>query len=151
MIRRDFFKALGAFTAAIAAGARMPSGLEAKAALPAPVPPPVAAAPIAKAVSAQDQVMSMLVDCDVIGIEQMHVGVDGFVRVKIIYQMDKVRGRLDTHFNAEAKALVEGKRPIEIVVHATSRNVDICTLGDYGENFAVPVADPVYEIEVTWA
>lgn len=150
MIRRDFFKALGAFTAAIAAGARMPSGMEAKAALPAPAPTPAVAAPIARAMSAQDQVMAWLVDCDVIGIEQMQ-SIGGFTRVKVTYQMDKVRGRRDTHLNAEAKALVEGKRPIEIVVSMIGREVDICTLGDYGEKFAVPVAEPVYEIEVTWA
>lgn len=150
MIRRDFFKALGAFTAAIAAGARMPSGMEAKAALPAPAPQPVVAAPIAKAMSAQDQVMAMLVDCDVIGIEQMHVGIDGFMRVKITYQMDKVRGRRKVHFNAEAKALVEGKRPIEIVVHLTGRGIDIWDTPRLSKSFS-PVDDPVYEIEVTWA
>ena len=150
MIRRDFFKALGAFTAAIAAGARMPSGMEAKAALPAPAPPPVVSAPIAKAMSAQDQVMAMLVDCDVIGIEQIQM-VAGPTQVKVTYQMDKVRGRRETHLNAEAKALVEGKRPIEIVVHAIGRNLDICNLGDYGKKFDARMAEPVYEIEVTWA
>lgn len=150
MIRRDFFKAFGAFTAAIAAGVRMPSGMEAKAALPAPAPSPAVAEPIAKAMTAQEQVMEWLVDCDVIGIEQMQM-VAGPTRVKVIYQMDKVRGRRESHFNEEAKALVEGKRPVEIVVYAIGREVDICTLGDYGEKFAVPAVEPVYEIEVTWA
>jgi hypothetical protein len=149
MIRRDFFKALGAFTAAIAAGARMPSGMEARAALPAPAPPPVVAAPIAKAMSAQDQVMSMLVDCDVIGIERMQ-SLGDFTRAKITYQLDKVRGRRDTHFNAEAKALVEGKRPIEIVVHLTGRGIDIWDTPRLSKSFS-PVDEPVYEIEVTWA
>jgi hypothetical protein len=147
MIRRDFFKALGAFTAAIAAGARMPSGMEARAALPAPAP--VVAKPIAKAMSAQDQVMAMLVDCDVIGIERMQ-SLGDFTRVKITYQLDKVRGRRDTHFNAEAKALVEGKRPIEIVVHMTGRGIDIWDTPRLAKTFS-PAHEPVYEIEVTWA
>ena len=149
MIRRDFFKALGAFTAAIAAGARMPSGMEAKAALPAPAPPLVVSAPIAKAMSAQDQVMAMLVDCDVIGIEQMQM-VAGPTQVKVTYQMDKARGRRKSHLNAEAKALVEGKRPVEIVVHLTGRGIDIWDTPRLSKSFS-PVDESVYEIEVTWA
>lgn len=150
MIRRDFLKAFGAFTAAIAAGVRMPSGMEAKAALPAPAPSPAVAEPLAKAMTAQEQVMAILVDCDVIGIEQIHVVAD-ITRVKVTYQMDKARGRRESHFNEEAKALVEGRRPVEIVVSMIEREVDICALGDYGKKFAVPVVEPVYEIEVTWA
>lgn len=151
MIRRDFIKAFGAFTAAIAAGVKMPSGQEV-ALLPPPAleQAPAVAEPLAKAMSMQDQVMAWLVDCDVIGYEVIQT-IAGFPRYRVTYQMDKVRGRRGVNFNEQIKPLVEGRRPVEVTVHAIGRDVDILSLGGYGKTFAIPVTEPVYEIEVTWA
>lgn len=149
MLRRDFIKAFGAFTAALSAGVRMPSGAEAKSALPAPslpaTKPSAAAEPLAEAMSAQEQVMAMLADCDVVRVEQMQT-LGGLTRVKVSYEMDKVFGRQVVHLNKEAKALTDGKRPVEIVVHATGREFDIDTV-----HFGKHLIEPIYEIEVTWA
>lgn len=145
MQRRDFLKAFTAFTAALAAGVRMPSGREAAASLvPEPAAPPPA--PVAQAMSAQEQVMAMLVDCDVVSYQALFV-VEGVTRYQVTYQMDKVRGRRSVHFNEQVKSLIKGKRPVEITVHAIGRDVDITSFGKLDAR----MVEPVYEIEVVWA
>lgn len=143
MLRRDFLKAFSAFSAAVAAGVRMPSGREVQAAEP-PAPLPALETP---ARSIQDEVIAKLAECQVVSIEEIH-SVGGYSRYKIIYRLDKA-----AHFqglNKEAEPFVKGRRPVEISVHCQAREVDVLDLGSYGKSF-MPLHEPVYEFEVTWA
>lgn len=145
MLRRDFLKAFSVFGAAIAAGARMPSGREVEQALPAQ--PQALETPTYSAKSAQDMVMERLKECDVVHCSRMF-SVGGHDRFEVTYRYIEGQTPSAYNLNSTVEPMVAGKRPVSIGISSYVDSVDITHLGDptpWKQETAV------MEIEVIWA
>lgn len=151
MLRRDFLKAFSAFAAAVASGARMPSGQEVAAAtLPPPAleTPAAAPAPTSPAKSAQDMVMERLKECDVISSERIS-SVSGHVKWNVTYRYIEGKTPSACNLNSTIEPLVAGMRPVSIRISSHIDAVDITRIGQ--TRIVEPLETAVMDIEVTWA
>lgn len=148
MLRRDFLKAFSAFAAAVAGGARMPSGREVAAATLPPPPPALEPSPLTHSgQTMQDMVMERLKECDVVSYSRRSP-VAGHDRFEVTYRYIEGQTPSSTDLNSTVEPLVAGKRPVSISVSSHVDSVDITHLGD-----PTPwkPETAVMEIEVIWA